>query len=66
MCVCVGGGGVPLAKVQINTFQVGDEVLIAPFVTYSTHQGVLSAFRFNAPLQAHYYKIIISNLLNCL
>ena len=49
-----GGGGGPLAIVQINTFRVGEEALAACFVTYSTHRGVLSAFRFDAPLRAHY------------
>ena len=46
-----GGGGVPLL---INTFRVGDKTLASCFVTYSIHQGVLSASPFDAPLCAHY------------
>ena len=41
-----GGGGGPSCD-QSNTFRVC-------FVTYSIHQGALSAFRFDAPLGAHY------------
>ena len=48
------GGGGALANTSrglaINTFQVGDETLAACFVTYSIHQGVLSAFHFSRAL----------------
>ena len=44
-----GGGG------RIQAFQVGNKALEACcFVAYSTHQGVLSYFRFDATLHSYY------------
>ena len=36
------------------------------FVTYSIHQGVLSAFRFDASLRAHYNSQLRRYFLTCL